>query len=253
MEEIAITQTPVNKIYKDRAIYTGTFIGGPLVAGYLIAENFKAFDEPDKARKAWIYSIIATIIIFGGIFLVPHPEKIPRTIIPLIYTAIAYYLVQHYQGTNIKKHVDAGGETFSWWRTLVVGLIGLAITMIGVFGFAYFSDTATSTTTVKNYGLLQNEIQFDKGNISASEIDKIAAGLKASTFFGDQVKKFVYVKKVGNSYEISISCNQSITGNTEAISTFIQLRADLQKQLPANKVVLNLVVDNLDNVIKRIE
>ena len=35
---IPITQTP--KIYNERAIWAGTFIGGPLAGGYLIAENF---------------------------------------------------------------------------------------------------------------------------------------------------------------------------------------------------------------------
>src|SRR6266487_6381979 len=85
------------KIYKDRAIYVGTFLGGPLVAGYLIAENFKIFSEPDRAKKTWIYAIIATVVIFGGIFLIPDTVKIPNQIIPLIYTGITYYLVQHFQ------------------------------------------------------------------------------------------------------------------------------------------------------------
>jgi hypothetical protein len=56
------------KIYTDRLIWAGTFLGGPLVAGYLIAENFKVFNEPNKVKLTWIYAIIATIVIFGGVF-----------------------------------------------------------------------------------------------------------------------------------------------------------------------------------------
>ena len=51
MEETLAIKIPTQKIYKNRAIEIATFLGGPLVAGYLIAENFKAFNEPDKSKK----------------------------------------------------------------------------------------------------------------------------------------------------------------------------------------------------------
>jgi hypothetical protein len=45
MEEILDAEKPMQKIYNTKAIIIGTFLGGPLVAGYFIAENFKAFNE----------------------------------------------------------------------------------------------------------------------------------------------------------------------------------------------------------------
>ena len=80
---------PSQKIYKDKEIYVGTFLGGPLVAGYLMANNFKVFGESNKGKRTWMYTIITTIVIFGGIFLIPNIDKIPNQIIPLIYTGIA--------------------------------------------------------------------------------------------------------------------------------------------------------------------
>jgi hypothetical protein len=35
MEETIISPIPDQKLYKDRAVYVGTFLGGPLVAGYI--------------------------------------------------------------------------------------------------------------------------------------------------------------------------------------------------------------------------
>ncbi len=133
MTEIAFVKKPLHKIYKDRAIWAGTFLGGPLAAGYLIAHNFNAFNEPRKAKMTWIYSIIATIIIFGGVFLIPDPDKIPRQIVPLIYTAIAYFLVQRFQGKLIETHLDAGGKAYSWWKAAGIGLVGTVITVILLF------------------------------------------------------------------------------------------------------------------------
>lgn len=199
-------QKPTEKIYKDRAIWVGTFLGGPLAAGYLIAENFKAFNEFDKAKMTWIYAIIVTILVFGGVFLIPDNVKMPNQVIPLIYTAIAYYLVQHFQGQNISTHLNSGGQLFSWWRTIAVGLIGLAITIIPILGFALLSDeTSNIGTDTKTYGIMKHEIAFDKNNISENEVNKIADGFIKTTFFDEVVTKFVYAKKVNNNYELSIS------------------------------------------------
>jgi len=254
MKETLDIQTPTNKIYKDRAIWVGTFLGGPLAAGYLIAENFKAFNETDKAKKTWIYAIIATVIVFGGVFLIPDNVKIPNQIIPLIYTAIAYYLVQNFQGQSISAHINSGGQLFSWWRTIAVGLIGLAITIIPIFGFALLSDVNTNAgTDTKTYGIMKHEIAFDKNNVSENEVNKIADGLIKTTFFDEAVTKYVYATKVNNNFELSISVVDGIANDSQALQPFLDLRTDLQTLFPNNKIIFKLVVDNLDNVVKTIE
>lgn len=254
MEETLDIQTPTNKIYKDRAIWVGTFLGGPLAAGYLIAENFKAFDDSEKAKKTWIYAIIATIVVFGGVFLIPDNVKIPNQIIPLIYTSLAYYLVQHFQGQNISKHINAGGHLHSWWRTISVGIIGLAITIIPIGGFALLSDSvANASITTKTYGIMKHEIAFDKSNVSETEVNQLADGLTKTTFFDEAVTKYVYAKKVNDKYELSISVVDGIANDNQALQPFKDLRTDLQKLFPNNKIVFKLVVDNLDNVLKTIE
>lgn len=141
MEQTIDIQKPTEKIYKDRAILVGTFFGGPLVAGYFIAENFKAFGEYDKVKKTWIYTIIATVIIFGGIVLIPENAKIPNGIIPLIYTGIATYLLKHFQGQNIETHINSGGELFGLWRAIGIGLIGLVVTLITIVAIALLAVT----------------------------------------------------------------------------------------------------------------
>ncbi|NHA06077.1 hypothetical protein G7092_19865 [Mucilaginibacter sp. HC2] len=249
---IPITQT--SKIYNERAIWAGTFIGGPLAGGYLIAENFKAFNKKTEARNTWIFAILATIVIFGGVFLIPNAEKIPRQIIPIIYTAIAYSLVKRYQGSDINAHISTGGPIFNWWRTIGVSLVGLLITIIPVFGIAYFSYSSPGAgADSKTYGTMKHEVAFDKSNITESEVDKLADALRKTTFFDDAVTKYVYAKKVGKNYELSIPCDIAVTTNPTALAPFIQLRKDMQDLFPDNKIIFNIVVDNLDHVVKRLE
>ncbi len=254
MEQTIDIQAPTEKIYKDRAIWVGTFLGGPLAAGYLIAENFKAFNQFDSAKKTWIYAITATILIFGGVFLIQDHLKIPNQIIPLIYTAIAYYLVQHFQGQQISSHINAGGQLHSWWRTISVGVIGLAVTLIPIFGFAFLAETVTNAETeTKVYGIMKHEIAFDKNNMTEAEVNKIADGLTRTTFFDEAVTKYVYAKRVNNIYELSLSVVGGIENDKQALQAFIDLRTELQSMFPSNNIILKLVVDNIDNVVKTIE
>jgi hypothetical protein len=48
-------------------------------------------------------------------------------VIPLLYTAFAQFLVQKYQGAAIKAHIENGGQTYSVWRSVWIGAVGLVI------------------------------------------------------------------------------------------------------------------------------
>ena len=127
MEENLLSIPPDFKLYKDRAVYLGTFLGGPLVAGYLLAENFKHLGQQNKVKTAWLIAIISTIAIIGMVFFIPNMEKVPSYIIPLIYGGIAQFLVQKTQGAAIKSHIEKGGQVYSVWRAVWIGLVGAAI------------------------------------------------------------------------------------------------------------------------------
>jgi len=128
MPENLFESVPVNKLYKESAVRIATFLGGPLVAGYLIAENYKSLGQPAKAKTTWIYTIVLTIVIFGAIMFIPEVAKVPNYIIPIIFAGIASLLVQRLQGTDIKLHTEKGGQFYTIWRALLASLIGFVVT-----------------------------------------------------------------------------------------------------------------------------
>lgn len=140
MEENIILSVPPFKIYKDRAIFIGSLIGGPLVAGYLIAENFRKFGDLKKAKVTWIIAIATIIVVSLALSLVPALEKIPGYVIPIAYSGSAQLLAKKYQNTDILSHVDQGGQVYSIWRAAAVGLIGLFILLVIIFGIVLFIE-----------------------------------------------------------------------------------------------------------------
>ena len=71
LEKSVFEEIPTEKIYSEKAIRIGTFFAGPLVAGYCIAENFKVFNDAEKAKKTWMITIATVIAVIPFIFFVP--------------------------------------------------------------------------------------------------------------------------------------------------------------------------------------
>mgnify|MGYP003635669265 CR=1 FL=1 len=129
------------KFYSNKSIGLSTFLGGPLAAGYLIRENYRSLNKPDEGTKAMYAGIIATIVIFGGIFMIPDAvmDKLPNQIFPAIYTSIIYLIVEKIHGPLLKQHEENGYTFYSGWKAAGVGGVSLVFMVAGIFGFAYFS------------------------------------------------------------------------------------------------------------------
>jgi len=248
-------QIPNGKIFKDKAFGVGIFLGGPLVAGYLFSENFKTFGQTEKVKPTWIISIFVTILIFGGVFLIPENIKIPNQLIPIVYTAIAYGLFHKLQSERATQHINSGGLIYGWGRVIGIGVIGLLITILPIFAIAYTYDTVEQTNiTTKTYGTtVKHEIDFDKNNITEKEVDEIADGFVETGFFDLSVSKYVYVIKNENKYELYISVVEGIENDQNALQPFIELRAQMDEYIPNKKIEIKLVVDYIENVVKTLK
>ena len=145
-------QALTEKIYSEKAVSVGTFLGGPLVAGYMMAKNYRAFHESGNGRKCWLYAALATSMFFGALLFIPGLEKLPRLTWPLVETALASFLVHRLQDKKIESHLSAGGQTYCWGRTIAVALIGCAVTVIFLFIVLLFKATSVTVTHPKTYG-----------------------------------------------------------------------------------------------------
>lgn len=138
-EPSAKTENPHKNatLYTSKVMVAATFFGGPLAAGYMIGENFKALGKPDAGRSSIILGILATIAVFLFLFTLPEQlvDRIPRPPFPLIYTVLIYLLVEKYQGNALKDHQFYGNSFHSGWRTAGIALI-TGVILVG-FPLAY--------------------------------------------------------------------------------------------------------------------
>jgi hypothetical protein len=139
MDEDILVAPPDYKLYKERPIYFATFLGGPLVAGYLIAENYRKLGESSKVWKTWLFTGLATILIFGYVFFIQSATS-PSYLVPIFYSLITAYLVKWLQGDRIKLHQKNLGEFYTIWRAALVALIGAVVTVAIAVGVLSILD-----------------------------------------------------------------------------------------------------------------
>lgn len=137
MEENILEQPPDFKLHKKGTITICTFLTGPLVAGFLIAENFKQLNERKNAIAAWIVTISFTIILICSLVFIPELEKIPNFLFAVLYTLLASYCVQRFQQARINLHETKGGQFFSVWRAVLASFISL-VAMIALILLIFF-------------------------------------------------------------------------------------------------------------------
>lgn len=140
MNETLEEPIPEGKLYEDKAIYLGTFLGGPLVATYMLAENYKKLGMPATVTKVWIIGIVSIVILFTLMLSVPDDIQIPNLLLPAIMAGIVYFIVKATQAEVIKKHIDSGGEIYGWGRNLLAAIIGIIVTFLVMFAAAFAMD-----------------------------------------------------------------------------------------------------------------
>lgn len=240
MNEIQKDTTSDIKIYKDKAIYGASYIGGPLAAGYIISENFKAFGDKEKVKKTWIITIVFIITLFSLILFTPGFERIPRFLIPLSYTLIAYWLIRQYQGKQIDEHINKGGKTYSGWRVALISIISLAITFVSVLPFILLIPDEKAETQIYSYKGIQNEITYYPNNIGKDEIVSLCQKLEAVNHFDSTYAMSLFFDKEGKNYKIYIPYSTSSWDNPGDVGFYENVRRHINSYYPKNSVEIIL-------------
>ena len=253
LEETFEPTKPQGKVYKSSAFWVGTFIGGPLAAGYFFAKNFKVFGEDEKIKPTWIFALLISVLVLLIAILIPEDVEIPNQLIPLAYTGAAFGLFYHFQEAKAKTHLDQGGAHYSWGNVLGVSIISFMILVIPIAIYVFTADAIDQANTVtKVYGIeVKHEIDYDKTNISESEIDILADGFITTGFFDRSVEKYIYIEKEENTntYIIKIPVIEGLENDPEGIQYFKELREQMDLLNPSRDIVFHLVFEYLDNVV----
>jgi uncharacterized membrane protein len=242
-----------DRIYTRGRIILGTFFGGPLAGGYLIARNYLAFGEEENVKRTHRLTILGTILFYCLIIIVPHNQYVPKVLMPSVAIFLIYWLVGRLQHDKIEMYRQNHRQIHTVWWTVSIGIAGGAITLLGLAFAALWVDALSrnSLEAKTNRGVIY-EIGYDRTNISETEVENLKEGFAQTTFFDKSNARHILAEKIKQGYLITILSDQSINTNPHAVEAYVQLKTDLQNSVPGKKVYINIAVDNIFDVVTRI-
>ena len=116
------------RVYTPWQVSVCCLIGGPVPATWLIAENFRVFDDQKKRKLAFLYGAIATVALIGLGFVLPKHSS--GMVLAALVAAAARGITTHQQGSQIEQLRAEGGRIASWWSAVGFGVLGLVAVLI---------------------------------------------------------------------------------------------------------------------------
>jgi len=113
------------KLYKVSGIGIATLFGTPIAGGLLMSKNYKMLGNITAAKKAIIYSIVATVALGGLAASVPDNWNIPDSVFTAPQLVVMILLAKQLQERDILLHRQKGGELASNWKAFGVSLLVL--------------------------------------------------------------------------------------------------------------------------------
>lgn len=202
---------PQGKVFSERMIRMAAFFGGPLAVGYLFVENYKALDQAHKVSKAWVISIVGTIILLVLSYYMEELVDVPAVGFGIISIAITQVLYKKEQEQGVTQHIEQGGALQSPWRAAGIIILSFAITLavptVLIFGLSMEAEPSieeivespviaptVADIQTKSYGEIGHVIVYDEGAIDGSEVDDIAQQLTTTGLFDKVNPKTVYLE-----------------------------------------------------------
>jgi len=127
--------TPAVLFYSANAIQLATFLGGPLIGGYLIRENYRTLGDEQKGKQALLWGIVATILVFGVLLALPSTisDRIPNYVLPALFAGVIRWIVEVKQGAVLREHKEQNRKFYSNWRAVGLALISACMIALVVF------------------------------------------------------------------------------------------------------------------------
>lgn len=239
------------RIFSIQEIMVGAFLGGSIAGGYFLAHNFKVFGEFKKANITWLISIATLVLLFFLVFQFTFLDNIPNQVFTFGVAGGFYAAAQHYQSDSIDNYLKNGGTTASWMRVIGISIAFMAILIVLIFGYVYYSDPIISATS-KTYGPLNHELNYDDNYISEQEADDIAAALTYGGYFGEEQQGYAYLTEKNEKNFIILPLLKDAYKDPEVIQYYEWLQKELE-EFTQDEIVIGLCEDDITIINKEIE
>ncbi|PLX01633.1 MAG: hypothetical protein C0595_13910 [Marinilabiliales bacterium] len=221
----------MKKYFTEKQINLSTFIGGPLAGGLMLYRSFRKLKKKEEARIVISTMVLLTTIFWVLMFNVENEiiGKLSGIIVTGIFVGLSSFTYRKFLKNRINEEFEEGAKKASSWFILPYSLGGILISIAILFLIGM--NQAPFKGDVTTYGVTNNEIYYDKGNIGLESLNKIAGVLRRYGYFGDDQQNSVRAEKVDNLMKVTVLINESFVDKPEIIEALKEMKSSMQVTL----------------------
>lgn len=212
------------KLYNLKQIEGACVIGSPIVAGILIAYNYRVLGDRLKGIAWILIGILWTLALIGIAMIIP--ENISRNagmVIPLLNGTLLYPIINRLQGDQIKEHFDNNGEKGSNW--VVVGLTVLMVASI--LTPIILLDRISPINKYTRQAFNSNGIYYNSG-MPLDEVDKLGGILQRIEYFNSKFPVEVVFLSNDTTYEFKLITEKEFFKDSAYLNEIQQIYKHLE-------------------------
>jgi hypothetical protein len=130
-------QTPRLRVYTPWQVSVSCLIGGPPAASWLIAENFRIFDDRKKRMLTFIFGTLTLLALIGLGFALPKNSS--GGVLAAVVAGMARDITKRQQGSLIENFQTKGGKIASWWSAVGIGFASLIALLVLILSIAFIA------------------------------------------------------------------------------------------------------------------
>ena len=124
---------PAGEVFTFGKAILASFFGDPLVIGYMLSKNYETFGN-FKSAKIFIISSLLIVIIDSVLEKFSFSIGGGSLLGLWIGFAFVFFHRTGVDGARITNHINTGGKSVGWGKTMVVCILGTIFTAITILG-----------------------------------------------------------------------------------------------------------------------
>ncbi len=229
-----MTESLREPVYDQKKILLCSYIGGPLVAAYMLAKNFAALGQDGRKWTALWIGVVGTLVMLGGLMSLPEAvvDRIPSVLLPATYTGIAYVVFINLQREGVQAHVRQDGAVASGWRVALVTVLGfLAICVLALPLVLYAILFAPIMEGERiTLGELEHEV-FYEPPVTQEQARRVGDAADRGLFVELGFQSYMKVERRRYGYVAMLPVDDGAWNDPEVVAFYEYLRPELSAAL----------------------
>jgi hypothetical protein len=207
------------KLYNLKQIEGACVIGSPIVAGILIAYNYRALGDKLKGIAWILIGILWTLALIGIAIIIP--ENINRSagmVIPFLNGALLYPIINRLQGEQIKEHFDNYGEKGPNW--LLIG--STVLIAASILTPIILLDRISPINQYTRQAFNSNGIYYNS-SMPLDEVNKLGGILQRIEYFNPNSPGEVVFLSNDTTYELKLITEKALFKDSTYLNDIQQI------------------------------